>query len=451
MKKWIALFLILSTLCLTSCNNQTIDTSTSVSKTEQTETTTTSQTTETIATSETTTVTSQTSETITTSETTTKTEQPENPIHQVPDELKDKIILFGQNQQFIELPSRILYTHRLAEDQRMGDRYSLMSNSYLCYYSKADGENYVYCFDPLCEHKECSASGTLISKMVYCNGRFYTINMKQCYSFSFDGTEKKKIDLYKGFGGYTLWNITSYDIYVYIQTTTQNGDKNFLQLNTETGEIIDLTEKTGKTIGIAFFYNGKIYGSCDGKQIRCDLSFENIEEYERSFLQYDLIEGNTFIGSKTENIMENGKYLSHCHGIQTYNFETGEETLIPTDMIGHEISEILYADENYFYFTANEPVLIGKSQISPDNDHYNWSGGKLYRVNRDGTNCICIFNDPKIEFLGSAMVYEDIILVHARECGLINGKAQTWNESMYIGEINEDGSIDSLEWIEIIS
>ena len=56
---------------------------------------------------------------------------------------------------------------------------NVLAGEYTVYYSKADGEIYVNCFDPLCEHKECSASGTLISKMVYCNGRFYTINMNQ--------------------------------------------------------------------------------------------------------------------------------------------------------------------------------------------------------------------------------------------------------------------------------
>ena len=29
--------------------------------------------------------------------------------------------------------------------------------------------------------------------------------------------------------------------------------------------------------------------------------------------------------------------------------------------------------------------------------------------------------------------------------------AQSWNESIYIGEINEDGTMDSLEWVEVIA
>ncbi|MBQ8496827.1 MAG: hypothetical protein IJ489_05145 [Clostridia bacterium] len=445
MKKALAIFLIIATLGLTACNNQTVETSTYTNKTEQTESTSASQKTET------TTASTQTSETTATSETTTNTAQAnENQGYQVPNELKDKIIPYGERQRFIELPSRILYTHRLAEDMLMGNRYAIASNSYLCYYSKADGENYVYCFDPLCEHKDCSASAVLVSMTTYCNDRFYAINLKGCYSFAFDGTEKKKLDLSKNFGGYTFWNIVSYDIYVYINSVAPTGETHLLQLNTKTGEIVDLTEKTGKSIGIAFFYNGKIYGSCDGKSIRCDLSFENIEEYERPFLRYDLIEGNTFINAETENIMENDQYVTHYYGIKTYHFETGEETLIPTDVIGHEVSEILYADENYFYFTANEPVLVGDSPYS-ESDYYNGAGGKLYRINRDGTNCICIYENPSIDFLDYAMIYEDTILVHARECGLVQEYAYSWNESMYIGTINEDGTIDSLEWIEVIS
>ena len=29
--------------------------------------------------------------------------------------------------------------------------------------------------------------------------------------------------------------------------------------------------------------------------------------------------------------------------------------------------------------------------------------------------------------------------------------AQSWNESIYIIEINEDGTMDSLEWVEVIA
>ena len=447
-KKSFVILLFLGTLLLTACNNQTVETSTSTNKTEQTESTNISQTTkkpESMQTSEIKIETFQTSETTTTN----KNEMPnENQGYQVAEELKNKIIPYGAHKSFIELPSRILYTHRLAEDKLMGNRYSAMSNSYLCYYSKADKESYVYCFDPLCDHEKCSAASVLISMTTYCNGGFYAINLKELYSFSFDGTEKKKIELHEDFDGYTFWDIDSYDIYVYIEAVTQTGEKCFLQLNTKTGDIIALDKKN---INIKFFYNGKIYGYRDGKSIRCDLSFENIEEYEFPFLQYDLVEGDTFIGTASETIMENGQYISCYDGIKTYDLETKEETLIQTDVIGHEVSEILYVDENYFYFTANDPVLIGKSAISPENDYYNYSGGKLYRVNRDGSNCICIYDNPKIEILGAAVICEDTILLYARECGVVSGNAQSWNESIYIGEINEDGTMDSLEWVEVIA
>ncbi|MBQ8496831.1 MAG: hypothetical protein IJ489_05165 [Clostridia bacterium] len=129
--------------------------------------------------------------------------------------------------------------------------------------------------------------------------------------------------------------------------------------------------------------------------------------------------------------------------------KTNEKTLIPTDTIGHEVFRVIYADENYFYFLANEWFLIGKNG---NHDLYNQSSGKIYRINRDGTNCICIFEDQNIDFQKSPIaIYEDTVLVYAREIGMINGIAQTWNTGIYIGTINEDGTIDSLEWVEVIA
>jgi hypothetical protein len=59
-------------------------------------------------------------------------------------ELKDTIVS-NMTRDFIDLPSRIIYEG---------------TNGIIYYYSKADGNAYVYCFDPLCEHTDgyCLAS-----------------------------------------------------------------------------------------------------------------------------------------------------------------------------------------------------------------------------------------------------------------------------------------------------
>lgn len=127
MKKLVATLLILATLCLTACNDQTTETSASTSKTAQTETTTTTQTSETTsATKE-----SQTFETTTNETTTEKTEISETQKgYEIPAALQDRIIQKG-NQTFIELPSRILFSHYLNSGKWVGDRYQIDSGRYL--------------------------------------------------------------------------------------------------------------------------------------------------------------------------------------------------------------------------------------------------------------------------------------------------------------------------------
>ena len=438
-KKFVSLFLAVAMICLTACNN-TVETSTSTNKTEQTESTGSSQTLETTGNE-------QTSEISSSSEMTSTEETPIE--YQISEELKDKIVNYNELQSFIELPSRIVFTHRTPKDELIGNRYGMtIGTQFICYYSKVDGETYIYCFDPLCEHHDCSAYGKQVNDLVFCNGRFYTGILKNIYTFAFDGTDEKILSLPEECIGFSFFSnqIYAYDKYVYITAIDPDGNNHMLRIDTETEKIVDLTANIGRFIDISFFYNGQIYSSDNGNLIRCDLSFKNIEIYEYPKWNSYLANGSSFIALDTVKTEEG---LTKINGIKIYDMKTKTEKFISTEMIGHEVSKLLYADDQYLYFYAREPVSIGKS--ANGYEYTDGSGGKLYRVNRDGTNCICIYENPNIEFLGSAVIYEDTILLYARECGVVGGNAQYWNESIYIGTFGENGMIESLEWVEVIS
>ena len=439
MKKTIAIFLILSTLCLTACQNQTVETSTSTNKTEKTETTTT-----TTQTSETTSATkeSQTFET-----TTEKTEIPETKKgYEIPEELKNKIVQ-KSFLNFVELPSRILFSHSLKKGYWAGDRWLSIGGEHTVYYSKADGEIYVNCFDPLCEHRNCSSTRAIGGMdQFFINNRFYNLDpFGQMISYNFDGTDMKvELDLEQmdPWGVYSI----AYDKYIFSVRVMENEEYHVFRYDTEKKIFEDLTEKTGNCILPIFAYNGEIYGqTTNGLPIKTDLSLSYVKETENYFADgvYTLSAGSCFIG-----IARNKEDSSSSLGIHIFDIQTGIKSVITNETIGHAVQTILYADENYYYFLANEPLYIGKSRS--DNDIYNWCGGKIYRVNRDGTNCICIYDNKGMTF-NSMIVYEDIVIVSASEIGVHGGIAQTWASGMYIGEINEDGTIDSLEWVEVIA
>ena len=453
MKKIISILLILLILCLTACNkNIEDDTSVSEKQSEQTESTSISQTTETtkIQTSDTT---SSIQETQTSETTTEKTEIPEIPKgYEIPAALQDKIIQKG-NPTFIELPSRILFSHYLNSGKWVGDRYQIDSGRYLSYYSKADGEVYINCFDPLCEHEDCSANGGAMGpNSFFIRNRFYMlINYEgQMLSFNFDGTDTKVEYVLEDDSLAWKSNNIAYDKYIFIQTLLSNGEKHTFRYDVETKAMEDLTGKTGNYIEPWFVYNGIIYGyNADGLSIKTDLdlSYEEETEYLYGKAFYDLVSGHRLIGVAYGDESNADGFTSYI-GIQTYDMKTGTETLISNETIGKEVSQILYADENYYYFLADDQIYIGKSRSN--HDMYNNYGGKIYRVNRDGTNCICIYDNKGMTF-NSMIVYEDTVIVSASEIGVHGGIAQTWANGMYIGEINEDGTIDSLEWVEVIA
>ena len=328
-----------------------------------------------------------------------------------------------------------------------------MSNDYLVYYNKADGETYVNCFDPLCDHTECAVqNGFAIEDTLFINDRFYYVSYRaQIYSYAFDGSDVQlELDLFDEMG--SSWrNKISYENYIYIMYLTADEEYHLLRYDTKAKKIEDLTAKTGNFILPYFFYNGEIYGcDSDGIYIKTDLELSYTKEIDPFFARasYEIAQNSYLIGlSRDKEGKDNDGFTSYI-GIQTYDMKTGTETLISNEMIGKEVSALLYADENYYYFLADDQIYIGKSRSN--HDMYNNYGGKIYRVNRDGTNCICIYDNKSMTF-NSMIVYEDTVIVSASEIGVHGGIAQTWASGMYIGEINEDGTIDSLEWVEVIA
>ena len=449
MKKVIATLLMLSILYLTACNNEKFETSTSTSNTEQIESTSISQSTET-------TRNTQISATTSTSQT---EETQENKNIQVSEDLKDKIIISHYGVVF-DFPSRIVFSQS-SKDKLVGTSYRGVGDNKIVYYSKADGEVYVNCFDPLCDHKDCAVTKFAITSkyMSVYNDRFYSFEFGrgEIYSFSFDGSDIRleyqmfdhDLEGLLPFKGYR-----AYDRYCYISYLHEDGTKHCLRFDIETGEMVDLTEQTGIYAFPSFFYNGKMYLNAeDGTIKKYNLDLTGGEDtdivFKDNFLFTHTV-GSTFIGYIREWVEdENGNRMVTYPGIYTYDIETGKETFISSETIGKNVIYTLYADENYVYFISDDKgEYIGKSRSGADV----YNSGTLYRVNRDGTNCICIYKNSKMSFsaIYPIMIYKDKIFVYSSETGFVGEYVQTWNKGMYIGTIQADGKIDKLEYIEII-
>ncbi len=440
MKKFLILIIATMILLLTACHNSEAQTSVS------------SQSNETIKTENTS---SQTTQTLQTTEISQTTEQ-STPAPEIPTHLKNQIVGIG-TKAFVELPSRILFSARLRKDYPVEDEFWSGSSDYIAYYSKADGEIYVNCFDPLCDHYGCSAVGSVLltGTQFFIEDRFYEISaLGEIESFSFDGTDRR-LEFDAGYGDYqgaAPWgrNRLAYDRYIYIDFLTENEQYHTLRYNTETQTMEDMTEKTGNYILPLYAYNGEIYGrDVNGLAIKTDLSLSYVKKTRDVYAtgSYHLSVGSRMIGIARGKDEETGR-MTELLGIQAYDIETEEYTLLTNEQIGHTVSNVVFADEDYYYFFAKEPVYIGLSH--QEHAVYHQTGGKIYRIKHDGTDCVCIYENIGLR-ITDIYIYENTVFASACRLDVYVGIAQTWDWSTYIGKMDENGMIESLVWTEVIS
>ena len=373
-------------------------------------------------------------------------------------DFKDTIIRNGYSD-FMDLPSRIVFEQ----------------SGQVCYYSKADGKAYVYCFDPLCDHSggKCLANPNdfehipafELRDMFFINNRFYIANQyAQICSFAFDGSDLK---IEYGDDYFSVedhnenqfrWspNFRVYGKYIYIpMNADENGNPRTLRFNTETKEMEDLTEKTGNSILPQFFYNGELYGRDTRLRtwVKADLELKEMEPIEEQPISTQFY-GSIFFG----NIYDTG-YTSNTDskviGLEAYDMETGKSTVFSNEMLGLEANRyvVVAVDETYVYFyqyKKNEIIVQtqnGEEKVNKNNE------GKLYRVKHDGTECFCIYNntDPNFEFLSDeAIICGDKFIISAREIYVKDGVTVAYDNGMRVGTIGSDGKIDKFEPIELV-
>ncbi|MBQ2988070.1 MAG: hypothetical protein IJD59_03100 [Clostridia bacterium] len=350
-------------------------------------------------------------------------------------ELKDTI-MFPQTYDFINLPSRIIY-------EKSGMVY---------YYSKADGYAYVYCFDPLCEHEGgyCLANPDLLSfeNTFFINNRFYYhTGFGQIVSFSFDGMDKKieydaEYETSVGVWGHSF----AVGPYFYIELRSygsEDGKAHTLRFNVETGEMEDLTEKTGNYMYPTFFYNGMLYGYDQGSgYLKADLDLNSCEEIER--IPYSPYYSESCFYSIVRD--QDGSMKVRVYDMKTETFQYCE---IP----GLENrAAMFYIDENYIYFCQHEVIYLGdywfKNELRPYNKTNN---GSIYRINLDGTGLVCIYEEDDFEITGKvAVIAGDKILIEGRNVIVRDNQVETWDSGVLVGTIGADGKIDSLDPVEVV-
>jgi len=393
------------------------------------------------------------------------TDKPQSLLDAVP---KDTIVMNNSiTGVFIHLPSRVMFNMHTN-----GTYYNV-------YYSKADGKVYTYCFDPLCDHNvgKCLAvpssvydqenflkNSIDIETIRFINDRFYAVayNSGKILSFNFDGTDMKmeydgdySMDIIRMNGAWTP-NIVSYGPYIYIDqraTASEDGKRHVLRFNVETKELEDLTEKTGYYLWPSYFYNGEVYAQTEKfEPVKTNLDFTVYEECDTyKNLQH-------FAGSKFVYYIQDEKY--NILGIGIHDMATGEEKQLLNEELGFSEKgiKLIGMDEDYIYFVDANEVLAGY-KIHPKTGKQvpvTKNDGKLYRMDHDGTNIVCIYDDSSIGFsYYDAIVFDgNTIIINATKYrsveGDTEGLVETHASGYYVGKFGEDGMVEELKPIEFV-
>ena len=385
--------------------------------------------------------------------------------------IPENTLVGNGNTHFIHLPSRIMFHTSVAA----GEVYNV-------YYSKADGKVYVYCFDPLCDHSggKCLAfpsyfdeeSGGVVNNSLdmgtvrFINGRFYGVvsSSGKIISFNFDGTDMK-IEYDAGYregeappNGAWSPNTVAYGPYLYIDqrpAVSLDGKKHTLRFNVETKEMVDLTEQTGHYAWPKYFYNDIVYADAeDYSPIKTNLDFTVFEKTE-AFETSQYFSGNRIIYS-----VHDEKW--NTIGIASYDVATGERTQFTNEMLGmleDAIVSMLAMDEDYIYFYNSNRILAGY-QLHPKTGQkiavYKYDG-KIYRAEHDGTNAVCIYDNPDMDYdINRATVFDgNTIIIYGNLyrsiAGDTEGLIEVYDSGYYVGTISEDGKIDELKLVEIVA
>ena len=298
-------------------------------------------------------------------------------------------------------------------------RILLISNGSLWYYSKADGESYRFCFDPLCQHslKGDFCVSRLFPRLnnryercVYSEkyNRFYFARGQNIYSTSFDASdlkleysfgEKGKIDRSLSTIELTRYDtyisdLKSYGDYLYFRRANDNfGVYQIIRYDIRTHKTEEMTPDEGEWITSYAIADDYIYFKTlnNDNEIRfftADLDFKERKEVDSSISisesnsSVEVYYGGYFYERKV-NIVDGASTDGELYKI---NPLTGEKKLIVKDeRLGSGSSQILCADKNGVYFSVWETFAAGTVEDEVFGEYeVGTSNNNVWRISYDG-------------------------------------------------------------------
>ena len=314
----------------------------------------------------------------------------------------------------IEMKSRVL----MADSQT--------NNMY--YYSKADGESYVFCFDPLCQHTVqercvsqlfCNTFSTA-SQIIYSerNNRIYIVRGQQIYSVSFDASDlrhecsvgeagviqreyENEWELYSYDNDYII-DLRQYENFIFfLSKNEETGYWQVYKYNSDTKELNELTAKDEQIIAYEIadgyiFAKGVINGAYS--YFVTDFDFA-----DRKYVSYPTrAPGNEYID------VYDGEYFYGCSDktIFAFNPQTGELKTISTDDSAVQGAIVAVHDGYLYKILSQKSIYRIKISDGMMECVFDWPNTiiKLFNFIEDGV----IIEFRYVQFIYIVIVYDHI-------------------------------------------
>jgi hypothetical protein len=129
--------------------------------------------------------------------------------------------------------------------------------------------------------------------------------------------------------------------------------------------------------------------------------------------------------------------------------------MLTAEDIGMEDPTIVYATDEYLYFYERKIINIGTVIINQGGREVQkkvqkMNDGKLYRMNKDGTNVVCVYDNPDYELSDNMVIYDDKIVMQGRYVAIENNEEKRWGGLIQVATINPDGTIGEFVEVEVL-
>lgn len=360
---------------------------------------------------------------------------------------------YPKESPFSETPTRVLY----------------VDSGILYYYNKLDGENYVFCFDPICRHndfRECIALKFQMSDsyqpIKYCaeNNRFYALRSEQLYSFSFDGSDLQLEFSFGEHGGmdeiiympYGVRNLNIVGKYVFcLIPDADTGITCLMRYDVETESMEVAYQDTENNISDYLCVGNVVYMALTGTEpgLYCaDLEFAVVEQVSKNIIDFSngVYWNDKIYYLQTKMLINEDQSMKPIsEKLICYSFETNAfaDVLTIDDSTRYNL---LSVTDEYIYFTKQEEQYFGYHvhQFGSDKDYNNYS--RIYRYDMSTEQMEVVLDDLSCE---TKQIYfvDDRVLIMGNQCIISEGNAKK-TAGAFCADIDEYGNFVNLVHIK---